>query len=181
MDADGSNPLRLADESFASSPQCSPDGKWVVYRQGASSTMVQVPVTVEKPPQAVTQDTPYSSFSISSDGKLIVYLAVSSDISKPNQMKVIPFGGGTPIYQFGWPAAAGGPHWAPDGKAVEYVLTQEGVSNIWQQKLTGGPPKQITHFKSGLIFDFDWSRDGKQLALTRGSENSDVILISNFR
>jgi serine/threonine protein kinase/Tol biopolymer transport system component len=181
MDADGSNPLRLADESFASSPQCSPDGKWVVYRQGASSTMVQVPVTVEKPPQAVTQDTPYSSFSISPDGKLIVYLAISSDISKPNQMKVIPFGGGTPIYQFGWPAAAGGPHWAPDGKAVEYVLTQEGVSNIWQQKLTGGPPKQITHFKSGLIFDFDWSRDGKQLALTRGSENSDVILISNFR
>jgi len=32
-----------------------------------------------------------------------------------------------------------------------------------------------------LIFAFDWSRDGKQLALTRGSENSDVILISNFR
>ena len=70
---------------------------------------------------------------------------------------------------------------APDGKAVEYVLTQEGVSNIWEQQLRGGPPKQITNFKSGLIFAFDWSWDGKQLALTRGSENSDVILISNFR
>jgi Tol biopolymer transport system component len=183
MDADGSNPVRLADESFALSPQCSPDGKWVVYLQGASMTMVQVPVTGEKPPQVVTQDTPYSFFRISPDGKLIVYVAMPNDISKPNQMKVIPFGGGTPIYQFAWPAVAvaGGPHWAPDGKAVEYVLTREGVSNIWQQKLAGGPPKQMTNFKSGLIFAFDWSRDGKQLALTRGSENSDVILISNFR
>ncbi len=181
MDADGSNPVPLGDESFAWSPQCSPDGKWVVYLQGASMTMVQVPVTGEKPPQVVTQDSSYTSLRISPDGKLIVYLTMASDFSKPNQMKVIPFGGGTPIYQFDWPGAAGAPHWAPDGKAVEYVLTREGVSNIWQHKLTGGPPKQITHFKSGLIFAFDWSRDGKQLALARGSESSNVILISNFR
>jgi serine/threonine protein kinase/Tol biopolymer transport system component len=180
MDADGSNPVRLADETVASSPQCSPDGKWVVYLQGASSTIVQVPVSGEKPPQVVTQDYSYPS-RISPDGKLIVYLAMPSAISKPDQLKVIPFGGGTPVYQFDWPAVAGGPHWAPDGKAVEYVLTREGVSNIWQQKLTGGPPKQITNFKSGLIFAFDWSRDGKQLALARGSQSSNVILISNFR
>jgi Tol biopolymer transport system component len=180
MDADGSNPVRLADESFASSPQCSPDGKWVVYRQGASMAMMQVPVSGEKPPQVVTQD-PANSSRISPDGKLIVYLAFPSAISKPSRMKVIPFGGGTPIYQFDWPAAGGSLRWAPDGKAVEYVLTREGVSNIWEQKLTGGPPKQITNFKSELIFAFDWSRDGKQLALTRGSQNSDVILISNFR
>jgi len=142
--------------------------------------MVQVPISGEKPPQVVTQDRGTSP-RISPDGKLIVYLAHSSAASKPNQMKVIPFGGGTPIYQLDWPAAAGAPRWAPDGKAIQYVLTREGVSNIWQQKLAGGPPIQITNFKSGRIFDFDWSRDGKQLALTRGSENSDVILISNFR
>ena len=64
---------------------------------------------------------------------------------------------------------------------MEYVLTRNGVSNVWEQKLTGGPPKQITHFQSGQIFDFHWSRDGKQLALTRGSISNDVILISNFR
>jgi Tol biopolymer transport system component len=58
---------------------------------------------------------------------------------------------------------------------------QTRVSNIWQQKLTGGTPKQITNFDSGQIFAFDWSRDGRQLALTRGSESSDVIPISNFR
>ena len=85
------------------------------------------------------------------------------------------------MYQFDWPPSASDPRWAPGGDAVEYVLTKNGVSNIWQQKLTGGPPKQITNFESGLIFDFEWSPDGGQLALTRGTLRSDVVLISNFR
>jgi Tol biopolymer transport system component len=71
--------------------------------------------------------------------------------------------------------------WAPDGKALDYHLTRAGASNIWRQALAGGPPKQITNFKSDRIFSFDWSRDGKQLALARGSTSSDVILISNFQ
>ena len=76
-----------------------------------------------------------------------------------------------PWVQYGF----GGRH----GKALDYLLTG-GASNIWRQALAGGPPKQITNFKSDLIFSFDWSRDGKQLALARGATSSDVILISNF-
>ena len=64
---------------------------------------------------------------------------------------------------------------------MDYVLTRNGISNIWRQKLSGGPPNKITNFESGQIFDFEWSRDGRQLALTRGSQSSDVILISNSR
>jgi hypothetical protein len=47
--------------------------------------------------------------------------------------------------------------------------------------LTGGAAKQITDFKSGRIFGFGWSRDGKQLLTVRGGISSDVILIRNFR
>ena len=36
-------------------------------------------------------------------------------------------------------------------------------------------------FTSGRIFGFSWSRDGKQLFVAKGSETSDVVLISNFR
>jgi len=49
------------------------------------------------------------------------------------------------------------------------------------QPLDGGPPRQVTDFKSDRIFGFEWSRDGKQLALARGTESSDVVLISGFR
>jgi Tol biopolymer transport system component len=192
MDADGSNAVRIADETFAVGPVCSPDGKWVAYMRGPSWTPMRVSITGEKPPEVLVQDSAVAGYSlqISPDGKRVAYLAFASSPeesavapsgSKPVQMKIVPSAGGTPLFQLDWPASAGDPRWPPDGEAIEYALTKSGVSNIWEQKLTGGPPKQITNFQSGLIFDFHWSRDRKQLALTRGSQSSDVVMISNFR
>jgi eukaryotic-like serine/threonine-protein kinase len=193
MDADGSNPIRIADETIAGAPQCSPDGRWVIYTRGPSWIPMRVAITGEKPPEPLAASPAigfYAVLAFSPDGKRIAYVASpgspvekpsSPSASQPNQLKVIAFDGGVPLHQFDWPASAGDPRWAPEGEAVDYALTRNGVSNIWQQKLTGGTPKQITNFDSGQIFGFDWSRDGRQLALTRGSESSDVILISNFR
>ena len=190
MDADGSNPIKVADETIALAPQCSPDGKWVVYLQGPSWIPVRVNITGEKPPERLSQDSAMyigDVVAISPDATRIAYLSGapenpgSASASRPIQLKVIPFAGGAPLYQFDWPAWAGEPRWAPGGEAVDYVLTRNGISNIWRQRLSGGPPKQVTNFDSGQIFDFAWSREGRQLALTRGSESSDVILISNFR
>jgi serine/threonine protein kinase len=198
IDADGSNPVRIADETLAQGPLCSPDGKWVVYLRGPVWFPMRVPIDGEKPPEVMAQDPvaagPISEAGlvvptqISPNGKLIAYLTWSAPGvnpppigSKPLVLKVIPLGGGAPVLQFNWPALAGGPRWAPKGDALQYVLTKNGVSDLWEQRLTGGPPKQITNFQSGLIFDFSWSQNGKQLALTRGSTSSDVILISNFR
>jgi len=40
--------------------------------------------------------------------------------------------------------------------------------------------KQLTDFNEDLIFRFAWSTDGKQLALARGTQTHDVVLINNF-
>jgi hypothetical protein len=61
------------------------------------------------------------------------------------------------------------------------MLTQNGTTNIWEQPLAGGNPRQITRFTSGQIFDFNWTANGKQLLLTRGEATSDVILLSNLQ
>ena len=182
MDADGSNPAQLTNEALAAYPECSPDGKWVLYTHPNDSTAWQVPIQAGPPPQAVAQNladarTP----QISPDGKLLAYIAMPATLSSPRVLAVVPFGGGSPLYRFDLLMGAGWLRWAPDGKALDYRLTRGGASNIWRQALAGGPPKQITNFKSDLIFSFDWSRDGKQLALARGSTSSDVILISNFQ
>ncbi|MGA8154444.1 MAG: winged helix-turn-helix domain-containing protein [Terriglobales bacterium] len=193
MDADGSNPIRIVDEAVATSPQCSPDGKWVIYVQVPSLTLMRVTITGEKPPEAIANVPAAWELDVlafSPEGRRIAYVAApetpvvnpsSRSGSQPNQLKVIAFDGGTLMHQFDWPASAWRPRWAPRGDAIDYILTRNGVSNIWQQNLAGGAPKQITNFESGQIFDFAWSHDGKQLAMTRGSENSDVILISNLR
>jgi len=73
-----------------------------------------------------------------------------------------------------------GPYWTPDSKVLQYLMVHDQVSNIWEQSLAGGEPRQLTRFTSGRIFDFTWSEDGKHLFLTRGSVNSDVVLLTGL-
>jgi hypothetical protein len=37
----------------------------------------------------------------------------------------------------------------------------------------------MLNFDSGTIFKFAWSRDGRQLAISKGVWSSDVVLIRN--
>jgi Tol biopolymer transport system component len=71
--------------------------------------------------------------------------------------------------------------WTADGRAVLYVDTRGGISNLWSQPIDGEPAKQFTQFKSDLIFTFDLSRDGKQMVLARGSVSDNVVLILDVK
>jgi hypothetical protein len=62
-----------------------------------------------------------------------------------------------------------------------YLDNKAGVSNLWSQPVDGGAARQLTDFKSDLIFSFDWSRDGKLLACSRGITTTDVVLINDAR
>ena len=72
------------------------------------------------------------------------------------------------------------PRWSPDGKSLQYLLSRGGAGNIWEQPLTGGPPRQVTSFTDRQSLAFAWSRDGKQLAVLRGLDAFDIVLMSNF-
>jgi Tol biopolymer transport system component len=51
--------------------------------------------------------------------------------------------------------------WAPDGRAITFVRTSEGVANLWRQPLDGGPATRLTSYTSGgAIPNHAWSRDG---------------------
>jgi hypothetical protein len=67
-----------------------------------------------------------------------------------------------------------------DGRAIAYTNTQNGVSNIVAQPIDGGKSIPLTDFKTDRIFGFDIGKDGN-LALSRGTVTSDVILIKDFR
>jgi hypothetical protein len=122
---------------------------------------------------------------VSPDGKWIVS-SVEPEPGKPKFM-LIPFqGGGQPTKSFNvasaTPAGTGiyrEVFWSRDGRELTYVDTRNGVSNLWGQPVDGGPPRQLTDFKSGLIFRFAWSPDGKRAALACGSQTSDVVLLKD--
>jgi hypothetical protein len=71
--------------------------------------------------------------------------------------------------------------WSPDDTSLEYALTHDGVDNIWQMPLSGGPPKQITKFTSGLIFDFSRAKSDGRLLMARGGVTSDGVLLTHLR
>ena len=179
-DPDGSNMTKLADRVAES--QCSPDGKWLVYRANVQSVdrIFRLPIEGGTPTELATASGGGDSV-ISPDGKFIAYTYVEGVPVPALKVAIISAEGGSPLHVFQGPSGFTNLRWSPDGKALQFALTRNGAGNIWEQPLSGGDPHQFTHFTSGVIFDFSWSRDGKQLLLSRGDRSSDVVMISNFR
>jgi TolB protein len=181
MDSDGRNIVQLTRGGSETLPQISPDGKFVVYQSFATGAggVWKVPLEGGEPAQIIQR-----AFHpvISPDGKL---LAVTKNRTDPPSyyFEIIPVTGGPSIKQSDYPVTDIGvsPTWSPDGRGLVYLDSREGVGNLWLQPIASGKPKQLTNFTSERIFGFVWSRDGKQLALARGTTSSDIVLIRKFR
>jgi DNA-binding winged helix-turn-helix (wHTH) protein/Tol biopolymer transport system component len=185
FDTDGSNGKELTSGSLWS-PACSPDGRFVFYVTVDSPQIIwRIPVEggTRTEIARVQGDSISGRLSVSPDGQFITY-PYTQYTNSPRAgwaLAVIPAGGGPPIKTFHLVAGFVGARWSPQGDGLQYMLTQNGVTNIWEQPLAGGNPKQITKFTSGEIFDFNWTANGKQLLLTRGETTSDVILLAHVR
>jgi serine/threonine protein kinase/Tol biopolymer transport system component len=178
INIDGSNPLRLTTGRNDHFPSCSPDSKWVVYNSPSTSlptTLWRVPIDGGAPVQLTDEWAVMPS--VSPDGKQVACYYFEGPGANPKLATgLIPFNGGS-ISKIS--ELAGFPNrWLTDGSAIGFV--SPGTSNVLALPMNGGPPKQLTNFKSGQIFWFDWSHDGR-LAIARGTTVSDVVLIDHFR
>jgi len=181
--ADGANPTQLTQVGSVVRPVCSPDGKWVAYGSSSPNTFASAwRVSIDGgPPIKLAENLDRQQLPISPDGQMLAVRQWGKTPTSPSVLAVVSAESGKMLHAFEAPAGMQIFGWPGDGRALNYVLTRGGVGNIWEQPLTGDPATQITHFKSELIRDFDWSHDGKQLAVARGHMNSNVVLISNFR
>ena len=71
--------------------------------------------------------------------------------------------------------------WSPDSRAIEFVDTRAGVSNIWAVAVDTGAASQVTRFTDGRILEFAWSVDGAELAVSRGTASSDAVMVTDAR
>jgi serine/threonine protein kinase len=183
MDAGGGNLKQLTSGPYNQDPLCSPDGQWVIfYTLGGSGTAV-MKVPIDGGPAVNVSNQLGKSAAISPDGKMIAFAGKEGSGTDVRPLwVVVPSSGGAPLYTLNADPKGGDEarvRFTPDGKSLAYTLEEHGVSNIWTAPLHGGPPKQLTDFKSDLIFDFAWSRDGKSLALSRGQVSRDVVLLTD--
>jgi DNA-binding winged helix-turn-helix (wHTH) protein/Tol biopolymer transport system component len=183
VDADGLNPTRLFKGDIGS-PTCSNDGHYIFFASKVKPyTILRLPsgggdpIEIAKSPGYEIKP----RLSISPDGKLLAYAYDEALPATGTNLAVIQASGGAPLQTFKIPNDVSDLRWSPDGRRLQYLLTRNGATNLWEQPVAGGEPQQFTKFSSGRIFDFDWSADGKQLLLARGETTSNVVLLSHLR
>jgi len=178
-EADRSNAVKLSPEVVLGfvAGACTPDAKSVIY--AADNAVWRVSITGGTPER---QDMPLSEFSYSPDGKLMFYQSQIEGGAVHAKFLVTPANDPkTILYALDTPYGMQSPRFTTDSKAIAFLLTRDHATNIWIQGLQESAPKQLTKFSSGEMFAFDWSRDGKHLAFSRGQQATDVILMNNFR
>ncbi len=171
MNIDGSNPKQLT--SRGNYPHHT--AEWVVYQ--VSGSPWKVPIDGGEPVQLSEENMRWCA--ISPNGKLVACSLHTP--GSPAKLAVIPIEGGPSVKVFDaqleQPARI---RWTPDGRALTYVASLNGISDIWSQPLDGGEPKKLTNFKTDQIFSFDWSREDK-FVISHGTSVSDVVLIRNVK
>ncbi|HEU5236337.1 MAG TPA: protein kinase [Pyrinomonadaceae bacterium] len=183
VNLDGSN-AKLLTASPGFMEDITPDGKWVVYSTFGPGGFSIWKVSIEGG-EAVQVTRRYShSPAVSPDGKSVAAY-IPDERTGATKVAIFPFEGGEFTKSFDVQAAPGSfPYpvrWTPDGRALTYIATRGGVSNIEIQPLDGSPSRRVTDFKTDRIFAFDWSPDGKWLLLSRGPEQRDVVLMTDFK
>jgi eukaryotic-like serine/threonine-protein kinase len=170
---------------------CTPDGKWLLYAEGAASDGVghiyKMP-TLGGSPAELAHGTSFSPV-VSPDGKLIAYGKTEGQGANTKSKVVVQrLEDGAIEKQIeilapfdDWHALG----WTPDGKALSFVHNTTGsIQNVYMVSLSGGAPVPLTHFASDPVFvpAYAWSKDGKKFAITRARYNdTDVVLFSGFR
>ena len=183
-DADGGNAKELTSGKFDFVPTCSADSKTVFY-QDADAKFDKV--ALEGGASQQFPDFPtFGRSTVSPDGKLVAIITshaeagtkerlglLSPDFSLP--IRLLDFE--RPRAEYGIMFGDGPILFTRDGKGIVYPVRDGQTDNLWLQNLDGSPGKLLTDFKSEFIRDFDYSADGKQLALIRGHRESDVVLL----
>lgn len=184
IDPDGGNPKQLTPGPDNFSATSSPDGRWVFFNSSNSGSNRAWKVSIDGGEPIQFTDRFISSAIISPDSTLIACFYRTEEVNAKVKVAIIPIAGGEPISVFDSPQGINqnaGLRWMPDGRSLTFIATISGVSNVWSLPLAGGKPLQVTDFKTDTIFSFDYSPDGKQYALSRGTRTNDVVLISGFR
>jgi serine/threonine protein kinase len=181
MAADGSNARVIVRDGNPTAPSCSPDGTWIAYaRRGSNQQIAAVRARIDGgAPIELVANLSRDDVNISPDGSLVAAVAWEGASENP-ALKVVSSSGGPILHTLRVPPGASDVNFSPNGKAIQYALVRRGASNIWEQSLTGGPPRQITAFNDQQIGAFSWSSDGKRLAVVRGRTSFDIVLMTNF-
>jgi serine/threonine protein kinase len=161
-------------------PTCQGTGAWVYYvapgTDGAvhifkmplsGGSPVQVSNRITLSPVFISMDGRYLAFASPAKGGVVKLAVVSAETGAVEVEASVP----NTLDQASHSAC-----WLPDNRTMVISDVRTGISNLWALPVFGsGTGKQLTHFTSGLVWAFHYSRDGNSLVIARGTNQSDVV------
>ncbi len=182
MGIDGQNPVQLTDTpGIEGQPTFTPDGRWALYHyldENRQVSIWKVPLNGGEPTRLTGLGA--SRPIVSPDGKIFACKYYMSDGTK--KIGLFPIDGGQPLKLLDLPEVAESHmfRWANDSKSFIYVDTKSGF-DLYSQPIDGGPARMFIPSGPDRIYTFDISRNGKNIAFSRGTETSDAVMIRNFK
>ena len=190
-DANGGDPKQVTSGKYDANPFCSPDSKWVYYSDKDASIAMRARIDGSSKPEAIPGAMPPNSiisseqFAISPDGKYfacVITMTPAGGASGVQKINLVPLDAGaqpqTRLIDPD-PRIKGHLTITPDGKSFVYAIRVNGVENLFQQPIDGGTGRQITNFPTEQITNYNWSPDGKTIAMIRQHIESDVVLLKD--
>ena len=185
-DQSGANARQLSPGPTDYSPACTPDGRWVLYISfppgEKSLRLMKTSANGGQPVELGRFEPGTDDLSVSPDGRSFAYLRYATVTGQQISKAVVAdLETGKPRSEYAVPPEARQLKWTADGTALTYVSSTGQSQSLFRQPLSGKAATRILHFDSEpmLISAYDWSPDGKKLAVTRAPYHStDVVMFS---
>jgi serine/threonine protein kinase len=165
-------------------PMCTSGNQTFYLEQGNGSSFIFKLLISGGPPVRVSDRTAFSPPFPSMDGRHLAFATSGKDGKVV--LAVVSTDNGALEAQPSIPSTldqtAHSAEWAPDNRSMVLSDFRSGTPNIWLVSVLGkDPDRQLTHFTSGEIWAFHYTRDGKSVAMARGNNLSDVVLFTSAK
>ena len=175
---DGSDQRQLTSGLSEEAPTCAKGSKSVYYLDTNDNGYLKRVSLDGGSPETVVNFS-MGAYALSPDGKNVASLEVR-ELDHKLMLRLDSTEAHRMVYHdMDQRALPAGLAFAPDGKAIVYIVREKGVDNLWSQPLDGSAGKRLTHFTKEKIIRFLFSPDGSQLAIHRGEKEADVVLLKD--
>jgi DNA-binding winged helix-turn-helix (wHTH) protein len=171
------------------SPQISPDGSslYYIFRDSKGSKIMRLKLPDQKEEIWLEDEKVRCGLYLhmSPDGK---YLAcpnwrqrTANDADKHNSELVIISTETKSVFQY-IPIDRISPNFrfSPDSKAIEFIAALDSGTQIMRQHFNESEPKSILSMPKDRIFNFAWSKNRKNLAISHGQQIRDAVMLTNI-
>lgn len=189
VNSDGASPAQItfsANESH-SLPALSPDDEWLYFiSQDKYKKIIRRKSLKDGKTEAVFAPENFSLgnfLSVSPDGRHLAFRRLSGQNQNENASGInigfLNLSDKKEVKFAEIDAGLGFIRWTNGGQTFDYAKNSTNGGQIWRQSFVNkyAPPELVFQLPNEKIYHFDWSPDGKDLAIARGRGQSDVVVL----